>query len=293
MNKTTQVWLIKFAVTFALLWSCCWAAPLLLHNVPQFPPRTTSEMQADALQRYFALPPQDIVVVGSSLAWHLKDWYFPHGDVRNASIPGGSPLTGLAIIAAAPSARPRAIAVETNILSRPVDQDLLAQFGTAQRHQAALPPLRTLAALYQGSRDDTLTYSADRIRSILASPPRPDRSAEAVTAASDEWSKPLDHDALVRNLYAMKLLAAKLEAQGVRIFFFEMPYPSRLDRSVYATTTRAVFTEIFAGDRRRLTLSYPVEELRSEADGVHLDDRSSVIFAGALDKAIHDGLARD
>jgi hypothetical protein len=75
-------------------------------------------MKTAVLERSLTLPQQDIVLVGSSLSYHLKEWYFTQGDVRNASIPGGSPLTGLAIIAAAPSARPRAIVVETNVLNR-------------------------------------------------------------------------------------------------------------------------------------------------------------------------------
>jgi hypothetical protein len=33
--------------------------------------------------------------------------------------------------------------------------------------------------------------------------------------------------------------------------------------------------------------------MRSEADGVHLDDRSAVIFATALERAIHAKLARE
>jgi hypothetical protein len=157
-----------------------------------------------------------------------------------------------------------------------------------------LPPLRTLAAFYQGARDDTLTYSAERIRSIIAAPPRPDRSSAAVTIASDEWNRPLQRDTLVRDAETMKRLAAELEAQGVKVFFFDVPYPSQLDRSAVATQTREVLAEIIRPDDRRwLTLSYPAGEMRSEADGVHLDDRSSVVFAAALDKAIHDRLARD
>jgi hypothetical protein len=92
----------------------------------------------------------------------------------------------------------------------------------------------------------------------------------------------------------LKSLASRLEAQGVRVFFFEMPYPSRLSGSVFATTTREVLAEVIPpDDRRRLTLDYPAAEMRSEADGVHLDDRSAVIFATALERAIHAKLARE
>ncbi len=43
-------------------------------------------------------------------------------------------------------------------------------------------------------------------------------------------------------------------------------------------------------DGRRLRLEYPAEELRWNADGIHLDDRSAVIFVAALDDAIHKRL---
>jgi hypothetical protein len=46
-------------------------------------------------------------------------------------------------------------------------------------------------------------------------------------------------------------------------------------------------------DKRRLTLEYPAAEMRSEADGVHLDDRSAVIFATAVERANQEKLARE
>src|SRR5581483_3164563 len=214
IDRATQGWLTRFAITIALLGAACWAAPRLVPNLPQFPTRTTGEQQVVVLERYFKLPPQPIVVVGSSLAYHLKDQFFVDGDVRNMAIPGDSPLTGLAIIAAAPIAKPRAIAVETNILDRPLNQRLLDMFGTAQLHQPPLPPLRTLAALYQGARDDTLTFSQERIQSILAAPPAPDRSARLVATIWDDWNRPLDRDVLRRHAEQLKSLASKLDAQG-------------------------------------------------------------------------------
>jgi len=154
--------------------------------------------------------------------------------------------------------------------------------------------LKKLAALYQGARDDTLTYSKERIKSILAAPPAPDRSARLVATIWDDWNRPLDRNLLRKHAEQLKSLAEKLETQGVRVFFFEMPYPSRLNGSVFATTTREVLADaIPPDDKHRLTLDYPFAEMRSEADGVHLDDRSSVIFAAALERAIHEKLARD
>jgi len=292
MDAISRGWLIRFAATLALLYAGCVAAPRFLGDIPQFPAVTGKAMQIDTLDRYFRLPQLDIVIVGSSLAWHLKDWYFARGNVRNAALAGGTPLTALAIIAAAPSARPRAIAVETNVLDRPLDEQLFETFKDAKRPQPPLPPMRTLAAWYEGARNGSLPYSRTKIQSIVASAPGPDRSSQAVEAIWSNWIRPLDHDLLLKHARQMRTLAATLESQGVKVFFFEMPYPSRLRDSLYTKTTHEVFAEVIRpDDKRRLDLRYSPEGMRS-LDGVHLDERSAVIFAAALDAAIEEKLGR-
>ena len=292
MDLISRGWLTKFAATLALLYAACVAAPRYLGDIPQFPAVTGDAMQVDTLDRYFKLPQLDIVIVGSSLAWHLKDWYFARGNVRNAALAGGTPLTALAIIAAAPSARPRAIAVETNILDRLLDEKLFETFKDAKRPEPPLPPIRTLAAWYEGARNGSLPYSRAKIQSIVESPPGPDRSSQAVDTIWSEWNRPLNRDLLLKHAQQMKALAEKLESQGVQVFFFEMPYPSRLKDSLFAKTMHEVFTEVIGrNDRRRLDLQYPVDEMRS-VDGSHLDTRSALVFAASLDAAISKRLER-
>jgi hypothetical protein len=292
MDPISRGWLTRFAATLALLYAACLAAPRFLGDIPQFPAVTGNAMQVDALDRYFKLPQLEIVIVGSSLAWHLKDWYFARGNVRNAALAGGTPLTALAIIAAAPSARPRAIAVETNVLDRSLDEKLFETFKDAKRPQPPLPPMRTLAAWYEGARNGSLPYSRTKIQSIRASAPGPDRSSQAVDTIWPEWNRPRNHDVLLKHAEQMRTLAEKLESQGVRVFFFEMPYPSRLKDSLYTRTTHEVFAEVIGpDDKRRLDLRYPLEEMRS-LDGVHLDERSAIVFAAALDAAISEKLGR-
>jgi hypothetical protein len=290
MDLISRGWLIRFTATFALLYAGCVAAPRFLEDIPQFPAVTGNAMQVDALDRYFKLPQLDIVIVGSSLAWHLKDWYFVRGNVRNAALAGGTPLTALAIIAAAPSERPRAIAVETNVLDRSLDENLFETFKDAKRPQPPLPPMRTLAAWYEGARNGSLPYSRTKIQAIRASAPGPDRSSQSVDAIWPDWNRPPNHDVLLKHAQQIKALAEKLESQGVRVFFFEMPYPSRLRDSLFAKTMHEVFAEVIdPNDERRLDLRYPLEEMRS-LDGSHLDERSAVIFAAALDAAVREKL---
>jgi hypothetical protein len=290
MDPITRGWLIRFAATFALLYAGCAAAPRFLQGIPQFPTVTSDAMQIDTLDRYFKLPQLEIVIVGSSLAWHLKDWYFVRGNVRNAALAGGTSLTALAIIAAAPSARPRVIAVETNILDRSLDEKLFEMFKDAHRPQPPLPPMRTLVAWHEGVRVEPAPYSRAQIQSILASPPEPDRSSQSVDTIWTEWNWPRNHDVVLKHAQQMKVLAEKLESQGVRVFFFEMPYASRLRDSLFAKTMHEAFAEVIApDDKRRLNLRYPLEDMRS-LDGSHLDARSAVVFATALDAAIREKL---
>ena len=292
MDLTTRGWLIRFAATLALIYAGCWAAPRYLGDIPQFPAITANAMQVDTLDRHFKLPQLDVVIVGSSLAWHLKDWYFARGNVRNAALAGGTPLTALAIIAAAPSERPRAIAVETNILDRSLDEELFDRFKDAKRPEPPLPPMRTLAAWYEGARNGSLPYSSTKIQTIRASAPGPDRSSQSVDAIWAEWNRPRDRDVLLKHAQQIKALTEKLESQGVRVFFFEMPYPSRLKDSLFAKTMHDVFAEVIApDDKRRLDLRYPADEMRS-VDGSHLDERSAVIYAAALDAAITEKLGQ-
>jgi hypothetical protein len=290
MDQVSRGWLIRFTSTLVLLYAACWTAPRLLVDTPQFPAVTSDDVQAGVMDRYFKLQRREIVIVGSSLAYHLKDWYFEHGNVRNAALPGGSSLTALAIIAAAPTARPRVIAVETNVLDRVPDESLFEEFKDAYRSQPPLPLMRTLAAWYEGARNDSLPYNRTKIRSILASAPALDRSSRSVDGIWADWNRPLNRDEALKHAWQFKALAVKLESEGVIVLFFEMPYPSRLKDSLYTKTMHDVFAEVIGlDDKRRLDLRYPMEDMRS-IDGVHLDERSSVVFAAALSAAVEKKL---
>jgi len=224
MVKTdAAIWFAKFGATCALLLTCCWAVPRAFTNLPQFPPTTTDQQQVIVFDRYFQLPIFDVALVGSSLSYRLKEEFFEHGNVRNVAIPGGSPLTGLAIIGAAPAVRPRVIAVETNILSRGIDDSLYQKFKNAKRSDDTLRPLRTLAAYYQGALDDALTLSETKRRSILERPAVSSEVQQDIGTALGEWNNPSYDVTLLKDAKTLSALVKKLEDQGVTICFFEMP----------------------------------------------------------------------
>ena len=80
-----------------------------------------------ALSRYAFEGTPQIVLLGSSMSFRLFEGYFKT-PLRNLSIGGGSPATGLSIISSYRSL-PKIILVETNILSRPIDIALVDAFG--------------------------------------------------------------------------------------------------------------------------------------------------------------------
>jgi hypothetical protein len=284
----SAIWFTKFGMTCALLLTCCWAAPRVFTNLPQFPPTTTDQQQVIVFDRYFQLPILDVALVGSSLSYRLKEEFFERGHVRNAAIPGGSPLTGLAIISAAPAVRPRVIAVETNILNRSVDDSLYQKFKNGKRSDNTLRPLRTLAAYYQGALDDALTFSETERRSMLERPAASSEVQQDVGAVVGEWNKPSYDETLLKDAKTLSALVKNLEDQGVKICFFEMPYTPVLARTHYATMVRKVLEQVFGlNSGRWLNIEYPGDEMRWTGDGVHLDERSALIFASGLDRAIN------
>ena len=75
-----------------------------------------------------------------------------------------------------------------------------------------------------------------------------------------------------------------VEQRGARVFLFELPY-SEPKGSRFAATTRQIVRAAFPDSNRWL----PIEVNRSElrwADGVHLDERSAVVVAQAMERAL-------
>ena len=115
-------WLIRAAVAAATLFLIYFAS-----NFSSLYQRVKLDRSFQALSRYaFERTPQ-VVLAGSSMSFRLYEGYFKT-PLRNLSIGGGSPATGLSIISSYRSL-PKIILVETNILSRPIDTALVEAFG--------------------------------------------------------------------------------------------------------------------------------------------------------------------
>ena len=117
-------------------------------NLPMLYERVKLDRSYPALSRYVFERTPDIAIVGSSMSFRLYEGYFDTS-LRNLSIGGGSAATSLAIINSYRSI-PSLILVETNILSRPIDKQLVDAFGAnpSEPYQWFKPARAVISWLY-------------------------------------------------------------------------------------------------------------------------------------------------
>jgi hypothetical protein len=126
-------------------------------------------------------------------------------------------------------------------------------------------------SVYQSALDDVLTFSEARGRSILERPAvMHDIDSAAVLA---EWNKPIYDEVYLRDAKTLKSLVEKLEAQGVTIMFYEVPYSPIISQTRCPTMVRKAMAQVFyVNDSRWLDVKYPADELRWTRDAAHLDE---------------------
>jgi hypothetical protein len=287
MNRTAGLsWIARCGIAAAFVLLACRLAMALFGGGLQMPATTTGDGSLYTLNRYLAGPAPDVVLVGSSLTFRLKESYFASPSLRNLALAGGSPVTGLAIVAGQPHP-PKIILVEANVLSRPLDETLVERYAAgASAEPKFLRPIRALVATVENfahkppSRDQ-LRAELDR---LIAEPPSSFDNSVYLARVLREQDE--DPSAMVRaNVERMKQLIALAEQKGAHVLLFELPELPEVERARAVGITHAIVHAAFRDDDRWLHVEVPREELRW-ADAFHLDERSAVIFARATDKAI-------
>ncbi len=273
-------WLVKCGAGAAIVLIACGFATA----------RFGSGLQMDgtliALSRYLREPVPDIVLVGSSIAFRLKEEYFATPGLRNLALAGGSPVTGLEIVANRPRL-PKLILVETNVLARPVDAALVERYSRGDTAPFFFRPVRAAVAAYEQRRHAPPTHEqvAPDLRRLVAQPPGNFDNRIYADRALQQFNAEDPADAAQLNAKRIEELIRIVEQRGARVFLFELPYSEPIERSRFAATTRETVHAAFPDSNRWL----PVEVNRSElrwADGVHLDERSAVIVTQALERAL-------
>jgi hypothetical protein len=279
-------WFLKCGSAAAIALIACGFATKRFGTGLQMPATTTRDGTLMTLSRYLREPVPDIVLVGSSMTFRLKEEYFAAPKLRNLALAGGSPVTGLEIVANQP-ALPGIILVEANVLSRPTDAALVERYSRGDTEPFFFRPVRAVVAAYEQRLHAPLTYQqvAPDLRRLVERPPREFDNRTYVDRALRESNAENPTDAARFNAKRIGELIRTVEQRGARVFLFELPYAEPIEGSRSPAIMREIIHTAFPDAKRWL----PIEANRSElrwADGVHLDERSAVIVTQAMERAL-------
>ncbi|MGY8632397.1 hypothetical protein RAD15_07860 [Bradyrhizobium sp. 14AA] len=294
-QTSTLPWLVRCAGVATALLLACGLATARFGAALQQPAVTTRDGSLVTLNRYVQEPVPDIVLVGSSVTWRLKEDYFSLPRIRNLALAGGSPVTGLEIVARQPSL-PKIVLIETNILSREPDGALVERFSGGTRAEAPLlRPVRTAVAAYETwnhAPPNPARARAEQER-VLSQPPSTFDNKAYLDHALEQMN---DSDPTVparANVAIIKQLIDEIQQRGARAFLIEVPFAAEIENSRHARTSKAIVHEAFPDPALWLPIDPPRSELRW-ADGVHLDERSALIVVRGIEGALagRDGARR-
>lgn len=272
-------WLIKFAVTAAV---GILAVKLIGGTGAQSIVTTTDGMNLLKTTKYLDETSHDVVLVGSSLSARLSEGYFTSLKIDNLALAGGASVTGLEIIAAA-AARPKLVLVEANILSRPLDTDLIAKSTV---RDPVFQPVRWAVGTYERFLHPPKTkeeghQEADR---LLSRPPENVVDGRAVERAIGEASTPAPSGVIEKSLFEIRRLKFALEAKGVSVLLLQVPCSDAIETAPFASTTTRLAAAAFPDQSSWLQIDVDRSQLRW-TDGVHLDERSAILVSRAIEAA--------
>lgn len=266
------------------------------------PPINAKDERRQKILRVLASRSSDAVIVGTSLSQYLRREFFRVIDVENMALPGGSALTGLQILANAP-VLPKLVMVESNLLYREADEELVESFRSRGLLMEKLrfmgqdlKPIQTIVAQITGAPSsadvmikkvakDPETEDYDHRREILlaGSSPLPSASVERqhVRIKEDEAL-----DLSKAHIYLRKLRAVceQLQSRGAAVWFYELPFPPLVMESDYVKNMRRLLHEhvLATGGFAFISLDGASDEL-TWTDAHHLDERSSIFICQELE----------
>ena len=280
-------WFAKCAVSAAMLLLACGLATAWFGNNLQVPATTTRDGTLITLNRYAKEPIPDVVLVGSSLTFRLKEEYFATPRLRNLALAGGSPVTGLEIVVNQPRL-PKLVLIEANVLSRAPDAAVVERYSrSGDAEPLFFRPVRTAVAAYENWLHAPLSHAqvSSALDQLLKQPPSDFDNRIYADRALQQFNAQDPSAVAPANVSRIEQLIASIEARGSRALLFELPYSEPLEGSRSAKITREIVHAKFPAPDRWLPIEYSRNELRW-ADGVHLDERSAVIVSQSIDRAL-------
>lgn len=288
MQKTSMLsWLIKCVGVAALMLLACYTAKARFGLALQQPAVTTRDGSLVTLNRYMREPTPDIVLVGSSVMWRLKEEYFSRPQVRNLALAGGSPVTSLNILAERRSL-PKIILIETNVLTRAPDTALIEKFsGGVGAETLFLRPIRAATAAYETWNHATPDPAQARAQQdrLLSEPPSTFDNKVYLDRAAEQMNVEDPTEPTRTNVALIRMLIEDLQRRGTRALLIHIPFAPEIENSRFVRTTKEIVDQAFPDRERWLPIKPPMGELRW-ADGVHLDERSALLVVRAIESAL-------
>lgn len=290
---------LKFLLT-TIVFSCLlvgsWAfiAPRLTYAIYAPARLTASDANLAALVKYAVAKHKNVAWVGSSLTMALSERYFSIPGSYNLGLGGGSPVTGLQVLEKMQSL-PKVVVIETNVLDRPVDQDLVGR----PWHAISNPLLAAVADFYRPLRlvpgAICLPYARvqreanDRRIRLLGEPSKYRGLNEPARQDLERLrARPLNRALVQSNVAEINRVTALLESRGVRVLYVNMPYATEFDELAYNKRAKETISGRERYDCARcvdLQEVLPAGEL-GWTDGQHVDERTSLLVIDAVERII-------
>lgn len=280
-------WLIKCAGVAAVMLLVCGLATARFGSALQQPAVTTRDGSLVTLNRYAREPTPDIVLVGSSVMWRLKEEYFSLPQVRNLALAGGSPVTSLEILAERRSL-PKLILIETNVLTRTPDTALIEKFSGGVRAETLfLRPIRAATAVYETWNHATPDPAQARAQQdqLLSKPPSTFDNRVYLDRAVEQMNTEDPTRPTRANVALMRTLIEDLQRRGTRALLIHIPFAPEIEDSRFVRTTNEIVDQAFPDRGLWLPINPQIGELRWD-DGVHLDERSALLVVRAIEGAL-------
>ncbi|KRR11932.1 hypothetical protein CQ10_10715 [Bradyrhizobium valentinum] len=256
--------MVKCGAGAAILLIACGFATVRFGSGLQMPATTTRDGTLITLSRYLREPVPDVVLVGSSITFRLKEEYFATAGLRNLALAGGSPVTGLEIVANQ-SQLPKFILVEANVLTRPTDAALVERYSRGDTEPLFFRPVRAAVAAYEQRLHASVTHEQVvlNLRKLTEQPPSDFDNRVYADRALQQFNAEDPADAARINAKRIEELIRMVEHRGARVLLFELPYSEPIEGSRYAATTREIVHAAFPDTKRWLPVEVNRSELRS------------------------------
>jgi len=286
-GRPTIFWFAKCGIGVVALLLACGGATAWFGSKLLLSSMSTRDGTQITFNRYIQDPVPDVVLVGSSVTFRLKEEHFGTPRVRNLALAGGSPVTGLEIVANQRQL-PKIILVEANVLSRSVDLALVEKYSKASFTEPLFfRPVRTAVAAYENWLHTPLGHEevSAGLRQLLKQPPNDFDNHVYRERALRELNAEDPSVAAQENVGRIRELISAVEQRGAQLRLFELPYSAQIEQSRSVRITHEIIHAGFPDPGRWLHIDYTRSELRW-ADSVHLDDRSAVLLIQSIDRAL-------